>query len=127
MHDNLGQCRGIGREAGAQRGDVGKLACREIGGEQRGEFGLAAALMGERQQIDHQAARRFLRELLEQPVEGQAIGVAREQLVAIDEVEQRHGFAPQGVDHVAIVDDMGVLAVARWRARAPASSAACRR
>jgi len=43
---------------------------------------------------------------------------AREQLVAVDEVEQRHGFAPQSVDHVAIVDDVGALAAARGGPRA---------
>ena len=110
MDDDFGKGGGIRREAGAQRRDVGQLVRREIGGEQCGEFGLAAALMGERQEIDHQTARRLFRELFEQPVEGQAIGVAGEQLVAIDEIEQRHGFAPQGVDHMAIIDDMGVLA-----------------
>ena len=66
--------------------------------------------MGQRQEIDHQPARRFFRELFEHPLEAHPIGVAGEQLVAIDEIEQRHGFAPQGVDHMAIVHDMGVLA-----------------
>ena len=94
MHDNLGKCGGIGGEAGAQRGDVRKLARREIRRELCREFGLAATLMCKRKKIDHQAACRFLREFLEQPVEGQAIGVAREQLVAVDEIKQRHGFAP---------------------------------
>ena len=126
MDDDLGKGRGIRREACAQRRDVGQLGRREIGGEQGGEFGLAAALVGERQKIDHQTARGFFREFFEQPVEGQAVGVAREQLVAIDEIEQRHGFAPQGVDDVAIIDDMGVLAVRR-RVRVSGSSAACRR
>ena len=77
----------------------------------RGEFGLAAALMGECQEIDHQPAGWLLGEPVEQPVEGLPIGLAREELVAVDEVEQRHGFAPQGVDHMAIIDDMTVLAV----------------
>ena len=66
-----------------------------------------------RQKIDHQAACRFLRELFEQSVEGQTIGVAGEQLVAVDEIEQRHGLASQGVDHMAIIDDVGPLAAGR--------------
>ena len=45
MDDDLGQARRIRREAGAQRCDVGQLSCREIVGEQRGELGLAGALM----------------------------------------------------------------------------------
>jgi hypothetical protein len=57
MDDDLGKGRGIWREARTQRGDVGQLRRRKIGGEQRGEFGLAAALVRERQKIDHQPAR----------------------------------------------------------------------
>ena len=46
-----------------------------------------------------------------------AIGLAREELVAIDQVEQRHGFSAQGMDDVSIVDDMAVLA-GGWGRRA---------
>ena len=35
---------------------------------------------------------------------------AGEELIAIDEVEQRHRLAPQGADDMPIVDDMTVLA-----------------
>src|SRR3954452_719354 len=38
------------------------------------------------------------------------IGVTREKLVAVDKVEKRHRFTPQSVDHMAIIDDMRVLA-----------------
>ena len=118
MDDDVRQVGGIRCEACAQPAEIGQSAGVEIGGEQIGEFGLAAALVGERQQIDHQPAGRFLRaSVSEQPIEGPAIGVAREELVAVDEIEQRHGFAPQGVDHVAIIDDMGVLAVGCARPR----------
>jgi hypothetical protein len=77
MDDHVGQCGWIGRKAGPQGGDVGELGDREIGSEQHGQFGFTAALMGEGQQIDHQAARRFLGDFLKQPVKGQAIGIAR--------------------------------------------------
>ena len=73
-------------------------------------FGFAAAVVGQRQEINHQAARRLFRKLFEQPIKCQPIGLAREQLLAIDEMEQRHRFAPQGMDDMAIVDDMAVLA-----------------
>ena len=94
----------------AQGGDVRELGGLEIGAEPCCEFGLAAALVRERQQIDHQTAGRRVWKLFEQPVEGPPVGVAGEQLVAVDEVEQRHRFAPQGVDDVAVIDDMGKLA-----------------
>jgi len=49
--------------------------------------------------------------MFEQEFEGAAVGVAREELGAIDEVQQRHRLAAQAVDDVAVVDDMPVLAV----------------
>ena len=110
MDDDLGKCGGIGAKRARSAAMSGSWAAARSAVEQCREFGLAAALMGQRQKIDHQTARRLFRDLFEQPVKGQAIGVAGKQLVAIDEIEQRHGFAPQGVDHVAIVDDMGALA-----------------
>jgi hypothetical protein len=105
-----GQCRRIGREACAQGRQVGQLACREIGGQECGEVGLAAALMRQGQQVDHQAAGRFFRDPFEQPVEGLLVGIAREELVAVDETQQRHGLAPQSVDHMA----KNVIRSFRW-------------
>ena len=62
-----------------------------------------------------------------QGIEGPPVGLAREQPVAIDEVEQRHGLAAQGMDDVVVVDDLVVPAVADGPARAAASCRACRR
>jgi len=59
-----------------------------------GEFGLAASVMSQAQDIEHQPARRLLGHALDQPVEDQAIGVTRKELCAIDEIEQRHRLAP---------------------------------
>ncbi len=73
--------------------------------------------MGQRQEIDHQPAGWFLGDPFEQPVEGPPIGVAREELVAVDEIEERHGLAPQGMDDVAIIDDM--TRACRWRSARP--------
>ncbi|MGY4353182.1 hypothetical protein ACVWXM_009699 [Bradyrhizobium sp. GM7.3] len=39
------------------------------------------------------------------------IGLAREQPIAIDRIEQRHWLAPQGMDHVPIMGYLVVLAV----------------
>jgi hypothetical protein len=85
----------------------------QIVGEQCREFGLEARDHAQDQEIGHQAAGRFLREFFEQPVAGRTIGIAGEQLVAVDEIEQRHGLAPQGLDHPAIANDVGAL-VAGW-------------
>lgn len=41
-----------------------------------------------------------------------AIGVARKELIAVDEAEQRHRLAAQRVDDMAIIDDMAMFAVA---------------
>jgi hypothetical protein len=40
--------------------------------------------------------------LLEQALEAQAIGLTRKDLVAVDQVEQRHGLAAQRVDDVPV-------------------------
>ena len=47
----------------------------------------------------------------QQVIEHQAIGITREQAVAIDQPQQRHGFAAQGMDHVAVIDNVAVLPV----------------
>ena len=95
-------------------------ACR-VGGELIGQFALAAALVGQGQQLDHDAAGLPLRQPFQEGIEGSPIGLAREELVAIDEVEQRHRLAAQRMDDMPIVDDLVVLA--RWMrpARAAAS------
>ncbi len=66
--------------------------------------------MRESQEIDHQLTGRFFSELLKQPLESQPVGIAREELVAVNEIEQRHGFAAQRVDDMAIIDDMTMFA-----------------
>ena len=47
----------------------------------------------------------------EQGLERQSEGPAGEELVAIDQIEQRHRFAAQRMDDVTIVDDMAMFAV----------------
>ena len=56
--------------------------------------------------------------VLAQRLEGALVGRTREELVAVDQVEQRHRLAAQGVDDVAVVDDVTALAV-RHRLAAP--------
>src|SRR5580658_2937518 len=45
-------------------------------------------------------------------IEHVTVGLAGPQLISIYEVQQRHGLAPQRMDHVPIIDHMTVLAVA---------------
>ena len=49
---------------------------------------------------------------IEQRVEGAAVGVAREQLIAVDEVQQGHRLAAQGMDEMVIVDHVATAPVA---------------
>ncbi len=82
-----------------------------------GEFRLAGALVREREKADHLATGGSLAEASEQGLERQSEGPAGEELVAIDQIEQRHRFAAQRMDDVTIVD-MAMFA-ARLRPPAP--------
>ena len=79
--------------------------------QREGEFSLAGALERERENPDHGAASWSLTETGEQGLERQGEGSAGEELVAIDQIEQRHRFAAQGMDDVTIVDDMTMFAI----------------
>lgn len=65
------------------------MAGVQIGGELTGEFSLAAALVRQRKQIDHEPAGFPVRQPFAQAIEGSAIGIAREQPITVDEIEQR--------------------------------------
>lgn len=47
-----------------------------------------------------------VRRPLEQALERAAVGLAWEELVAVDQVQWRHRFVPQCVDHVVMTNDM---------------------
>lgn len=85
------------------------------------EFAFAGAVMSERKQADHCSAGLLLALLGQQRLEGTGISVAREQLIAIDQIEQRHRLLAQGVDDVMIVDYVAVLAAPLRRPTAPQS------
>jgi len=76
--------------------------------------------MGEGEKVDHDAAGLPVWQALQQRVERAPERLAREKLVAIDQVQQRHRLLAQGMDDMAVIDDMGVLAGA-WAARATGS------
>jgi len=75
--------------------------------------------MCERQQADHSAAGLPLAVLGQQRFECAGIGTAREQLIAIDKVEQRHRLPAQRVDDVTVVDHVAMLAAGLGRSAAP--------
>src|SRR5215471_10521611 len=73
----------------------------------------------EREQPDHRATGMALIAGGEQCLEGAGVGLPREQMVTINEIEQRHGLSAQGMDHVSIVDDVAMLVGSLRRSTAP--------
>ena len=55
---------------------------------------------------DHSAARVLLAITGQQRLEGALIGGAREELLTIDQIEQAHWLAVQGMDDVPVVDQV---------------------
>ncbi len=104
--------RGLGRaKAGAQNGEVWQSPGVEIGHDRLGELRLAGALMRQREQLDRDLAGGANVAALLQGVEDALVGGAREQLIAIDEVGERHRLSPQRADDMPVVDHMSALAV----------------
>jgi hypothetical protein len=79
------------------------------------EFGFTGAVMRQRQQADHAATSLLLTFLGKQGLEGARICTAGEQLIAVDQVHERHGLLAQRMDDVMIVDNMAVLVAALGR------------
>ena len=107
---NIGGRRSVRGETSVQGVEIGPPTGIELGLNDLGEFGLASTLIRERQQPDHGAAGRLFAVMGQQRLEGTLVGATREELLAVDEIEQGHRFAAQGVDDMAIIDDMAVLA-----------------
>src|SRR5690348_10304867 len=82
------------REASAEGLKIGQSASIEFGVDGLGELGLAGTIVSKRQQPDHSAACLLLAVTGQQRFEGALIGAAREELLTIDQVEQRHWLAP---------------------------------
>src|SRR5436190_9406305 len=62
--------------------------------------------MSERQQSDGGAARLLFAVTGQQRFEGAPVGAAREELLTIDQIEQAHWLAAQGMDDVPVVDQV---------------------
>ena len=67
--------------------------------------------MSERQQSDGDAARLLFAVTSQQRFEGAPVGAAREELLTIDQIEQGHWLAAQGMDDVPVIDDVAMLSV----------------
>src|ERR1700732_65188 len=65
--------------------------------------------MSERQQPNDGAACLLLAVTGQQRFEGALISAAREELLTIDQVEQGHWLAAQGMDDVPVIDDVSTL------------------
>src|SRR5277367_713466 len=116
----VGQAASFGRKRSIIAARSGSTPMVEIGLQRQREFGLAGAFMREREKADHGATGRPLARAREQGLERQSERPAREELVAVDQIEQRHRLAAQRMDDVPIVDDMAVFA-AQLGAAAPQS------
>lgn len=76
------------------------------------ELDLAGLLMRQRQEKDHALAGVLARQRLAEGDPGAAILVAGEKTVAVDGAGERHRLALEGVDDVAVVDDVHAAPVA---------------
>ena len=85
------------------------MTCASSASQARGPIGR------QHQQLDRDLARPLVANFGAQHLEGFAIGLTREQLIAVDQIRQRHRLLAQRVDHVPVVDDMTALAVRDWR------------
>lgn len=111
MHQHVGQSRRIGRESQQQGVEVGQSPLLEIVCKRECQLRLASTVVRQAQQSHHHLARGALGQLLAQEVERAPVRFAREELVAVDQAEQRHRLATKGVDDVVVIDDMTVLAI----------------
>jgi len=80
LDGNVGNGGGIGSKAPSEAIEIGQSAGVERGVDGGGKFGLAGAIMGERQQPDHGAARAFLAVCGEQRFERAPIRTPRKEL-----------------------------------------------
>ena len=84
----------------------------EIARQYVGKVSLKGRLVHERKQTDHRATCETDRHLVEETIEYPPILLAQEQLLAVDDADERHRLAAERVDHMAIIDHMAMLAIA---------------
>ena len=87
------------------------VACRQKPGDQRGKLCLASPVMGEGKDVDGELAGRLLGQRGHGGIIKLAVGVTRKELIAVDQARQRHRFAAQSMDHMAVVHDVAAPAI----------------
>ena len=113
---DIRQRSGIGFELVQQRFGIRQSAGVRLGFDDPSQFRFAGALMRQRQQLDRHLACAFVINLRAQGLEGTGIGLARKDLIAIDQVQQSHRLLAQSMNDMPVVDDMTGLAVVFWPA-----------
>ena len=91
----MGNARRVGREAGAKDRHIGQAPSLPICGETARQLGLAAPIVSERQEVHHGPAGLPLGQRIPEGIEGEPVGLAREELIPVDEVQERHGLAAE--------------------------------
>jgi len=112
-HDSQQRFEGLGVTVIRAAGRFVDANTVEAGGQRIGQLALAAALVGNGEELDHSAAGLALRQSFDKQIESSPVGLTRKQPIAVDEVDERHRLAPQGMDHVPVIDDLVVLAGGR--------------
>jgi len=107
---DIGNGGGIRAKAPPETVEIGQSAGIKLGVDDVGEFGFASALVRQRQQPDHGTACPLLALGRQQRLKRALIGTARKELLAVDQVQERHRLAAQGVNDVPVINDMTVLA-----------------
>src|SRR6267378_1470691 len=110
LDGDVGHGGWIGPEAPGKRVEIGQSPGIEFGVDGFGELGLTGPIMSQSQQPNHGAARPLFAVTGQQRFEGALIGAVREELLTIDQVEQGHWLAAQGMDDVPVIDDVAMLA-----------------
>src|SRR5256714_12336032 len=111
LDGDVGNGGWIRREAPAERVEIGQSSGIEFGVDGLGEFGFAGTIMSERQQSDGGAAGLLFAITGQQCFGGAPVGATREELLTIEQIEQSHWLAAQGMDDVPVVDDVAMLSV----------------
>src|SRR5437763_8740182 len=100
LDDDVGNSGRYGSKASAERVEIGQSSAIELGINGLSELGFAGPIMSERQQSDYRAAGLLFAVTGQQRLKGAPVGAAGEEL--LDQIEQSHGLATQGMDDVPV-------------------------
>lgn len=97
MHVDGRQACWIWTGVRSQDGQVRQFTDIERSAEFLGQFTLAAAILSQRQQFDRDLAGLSVGQFVDEHVEGPAIFLPGEELVPVDEIEERHRLLAQAM------------------------------